>query len=59
VVPSLIDHAVLALVIERPSYGYELYERFGRRFGEFLPASQGNVYDALKRLERVRGSTAV
>lgn len=51
-VSSLIDHAVLALVIERPSYGYELYERFGRRFGEFLPASLGNVYDALKRLER-------
>jgi DNA-binding PadR family transcriptional regulator len=51
-VASLIDYAVLALVIERPSYGYELYERLGRRFGEFLPASQGNVYDALKRLER-------
>lgn len=49
---SMIDHAVLALVIERPSYGYELYERFDRRFGEFLSASQGTVYEALKRLER-------
>jgi DNA-binding PadR family transcriptional regulator len=51
-VSSLIDYAVLALVIERPSYGYELYERFERRFGEFLPTSQANVYEALKRLER-------
>jgi DNA-binding PadR family transcriptional regulator len=52
VVASLIDYAVLALVIERPSYGYELYERFERRFGEFLPTSQTNVYEALNRLER-------
>ncbi len=49
---SLIDHAVLSLLIERPSYGYELYERFERRFGEFLPTSQSNVYEALSRLER-------
>jgi DNA-binding PadR family transcriptional regulator len=48
----LINYAVLALVIERPSYGYEIAERFDRRFGEFLPATQSNVYDVLKRLER-------
>jgi DNA-binding PadR family transcriptional regulator len=51
-VGSLIDYAVLSLLIERPSYGYELYERFERRFGEFLPTSRSNLYDALKRLER-------
>jgi DNA-binding PadR family transcriptional regulator len=51
-VASLVDYAVLVLLIERSSYGYELYERFDRRFGNFLPTSQGNVYDALKRMER-------
>ncbi len=49
---SLIDYAVLALLIERPSYGYELYARYERRFGELLPTSKGNVYEVLKRLER-------
>jgi DNA-binding PadR family transcriptional regulator len=51
-VESLIDYAVLALLIERPSYGYELYARYERRFGELLPTSKGNVYEVLKRLER-------
>ncbi|HEY3830143.1 MAG TPA: PadR family transcriptional regulator [Solirubrobacteraceae bacterium] len=49
--PSLIDSIILALVIEKPSYGYELHERFGRRFGKFLSTSLANVYDALGRLE--------
>jgi len=49
--PSLIDSIVLALVVEKPSYGYELHERFERRFGKFLSTSQANVYDALGRLE--------
>jgi DNA-binding PadR family transcriptional regulator len=49
--PSLIDSVVLALVIERPSYGYEINERFQRRFGGFLSASRTRVYDALRRLE--------
>jgi DNA-binding PadR family transcriptional regulator len=49
--PSLIDSVVLALVIEKPSYGYELHDRLQRRFGEFLSTSLGNVYDALRRLE--------
>jgi DNA-binding PadR family transcriptional regulator len=48
---SLIDSVVLALVIEKPSYGYEIHERFQRRFGEFLSTSRANVYDALRRLE--------
>jgi DNA-binding PadR family transcriptional regulator len=49
--PPLIDSIILALVIEKPSYGYELHERFERRFGKFLSTSQANVYDALSRLE--------
>jgi DNA-binding PadR family transcriptional regulator len=51
VLPSLIDGIILALVIEKPSYGYELHKRFERRFGEFLSTSLANVYDALGRLE--------
>ena len=49
--PPLIDSIILALVIEKPSYGYELHERFERRFGKFLSTSQAHVYDALGRLE--------
>lgn len=50
--PSLIDYAVLGLLIERPSNGEELYERFVGRFGELLPASRAKVDAALERLER-------
>ena len=48
---SLIDYAVLSLVIERPSYGYRMREEFEQRFGGFLSLSQSNLYDSLKRLE--------
>lgn len=48
---SLIDYAVLSLVIERPSYGYRMREEFEQRFGGFLSLSQSNLYDVLKRLE--------
>ena len=48
---SLIDYAVLSLVIERSSYGYRMCEDFDRRFGGFLSLSQSNLYDVLKRLE--------
>jgi DNA-binding PadR family transcriptional regulator len=47
----LIDALVLALVIEKPSYGYEIHERFVRRFDEILSTSRANVYDVLRRLE--------
>jgi DNA-binding PadR family transcriptional regulator len=50
--PSLIDSVILALVVDRPSYGYELHERFERRFGEFVSIRLANVYDALRRLEK-------
>jgi DNA-binding PadR family transcriptional regulator len=51
VLPSLIDGVILALVIEKPSYGYEIHQRFERRLGGFLSTSLASVYDALSRLE--------
>jgi DNA-binding PadR family transcriptional regulator len=47
-----VTWAVLALVIERPSYGYELGQRFDRRFTGVLDSSMSHVYAALDRLER-------
>ena len=43
---------VLGLLIERPSYGYEIAQRFDRRFGDFIQASTSNIYATLDRLER-------
>jgi DNA-binding PadR family transcriptional regulator len=50
-VVSTVYWLVLALVIEKPSYGYEIAERYGRRFDFFLPAGRSAVYGALDRLE--------
>jgi len=44
--------AVLGLVIERPSYGYELSRRLVERLGELLPVSRSHVYGALDALQR-------
>jgi DNA-binding PadR family transcriptional regulator len=52
VLRSPVNWAVLGLVIEKPSYGYEIGQRFDRRFGEFLPVSISNIYAALDRLEK-------
>lgn len=41
---------VLALVIEQPSHGYEINQRYERRFGSFLSTSVPRVYAALDRL---------
>jgi DNA-binding PadR family transcriptional regulator len=41
---------VLALVIEQPSHGYELSQRYERRFGSFQSMSVPRVYAALDRL---------
>lgn len=51
---SLRHWLVLALVIERPSYGYELAARYDRRFAAFLPLGAGNVYSSLDQLERYK-----
>jgi DNA-binding PadR family transcriptional regulator len=52
---SSIAWALLGLVIERPSYGYELMQRFRRVYGETLVlSSHTRIYTALDAL-RVRG----
>jgi DNA-binding PadR family transcriptional regulator len=51
---SSIGWALLGLVIERPSYGYELAQRFRRVYGETLVLSNvKRIYEALDAL-RVR-----
>lgn len=49
---TTVNLAVLALVIERPSYGYELSKRLGERFGGLLAVSRSHVYGALDALQR-------
>ena len=50
---SLVHWALLGLVIERPSYAYDLAERFERRYDAVLALSNtGHVYTALGALER-------
>ena len=49
---SPVNWALLGLVIERPSYGYELGQRFERVYGELLPISCiGHIYKALEALK--------
>lgn len=48
-----VNWAVLGLVIEKPSYGYEIGRRFLVRFGDFVPASLSNIYTTLDRLVRL------
>lgn len=47
---STATWAVLGLVIERPSYGYELGQRFDRRLGEIVQLSLPGIYKALDTL---------
>lgn len=48
---SSIGWALLGLVIERPSYGYELLQRFKRTYGETLALSGASrIYEALEAL---------
>lgn len=49
---SPVTFAVLGLVIERPSYGYEISQRLQARFGSLLELrSRSHVYAALDRLQ--------
>jgi DNA-binding PadR family transcriptional regulator len=49
---SPVYWALLGLIIERPSYGYELAQRFERAYGEVIRLSSGShVYTALNALE--------
>jgi DNA-binding PadR family transcriptional regulator len=47
---SQVACAVLGLVIEKPSHGYEIGQRFDGRFGEFLSAGRSAIYAALGSL---------
>lgn len=51
---STVNWAVLALVIEQPSYGYELGQRFERRFAGVLEPQVSQIYAALSSLERAQ-----
>ena len=49
---SLVYWTLLGLVIERPSYGQELYNRFERKYGDVVRLSgASHVYGALDSLE--------
>jgi len=47
---SQVACAVLALVIEKPSHGYEIGQRFERRFGAFMSVGRSSIYAALGSL---------
>jgi DNA-binding PadR family transcriptional regulator len=50
---SPVSWALLGLVIERPSYGYELVQRFERSYGDELElSSPSQIYTALDSLAR-------
>jgi DNA-binding PadR family transcriptional regulator len=49
---SAVNWAVLGLVIERPSYGYELFQRLERRYDGVLDPPISQIYAALNALER-------
>jgi DNA-binding PadR family transcriptional regulator len=49
---SVVYWALLGLVIERPSYGLELYNRYQRLYADLLPVSgSSHIYTALDALE--------
>jgi DNA-binding PadR family transcriptional regulator len=50
VLRSQVACAVLGLVIEKPSHGYEIGQRFERRFGRFLSVGRSSIYAALASL---------
>lgn len=50
---SPVNWALLGLVIQRPSYGYELVQRFERTYGDSLELSSASqIYTALDTLMR-------
>jgi DNA-binding PadR family transcriptional regulator len=51
---SQVTCAVLGLVIEKPSHGYEIGQRFERRFGGFLSVGRSSIYAALGSLHEAR-----
>jgi DNA-binding PadR family transcriptional regulator len=51
-VRSTVDLAVLGLLLEHPSYGYELCKRYERHFDDLVRVSRSHVYSALNSLQR-------
>src|SRR3954470_23492290 len=51
---TAVRFALLALLADAPAHGYELKLRFERSVGGVWPLNVGQVYDALRRLERDR-----
>jgi DNA-binding PadR family transcriptional regulator len=50
---SVVYWVLLGLVIERPSYGLELYNRYERMYGDLLPISGGShIYKGLDEMQR-------
>jgi DNA-binding PadR family transcriptional regulator len=48
---SPVNWTVLGLVIERSSYGFELWKRYERLYGDVVPiGSESNIYAALNAL---------
>lgn len=47
---SPVTWLVLALLIERPSHGYEVSQRYDERFGSFAALSVPRIYAAIDRL---------
>jgi DNA-binding PadR family transcriptional regulator len=45
-----VNAAVLALVIEKPSYGYEVWQRFEERFRGVLEVGSSRIYQAVDGL---------
>jgi DNA-binding PadR family transcriptional regulator len=45
-----VVEAVLALIIERPSYSFELWKRFEARFLELYPLSKTRIYQSVDQL---------
>jgi len=45
-----VQTAVLALVIEKPSYGYEVWQRFEQRFGGVLDVGSSRIYQVVNGL---------
>lgn len=45
-----VHAAVLALVIEKPSYGYEVWQRFEQRFGGVLDVGSSRIYQVVNAL---------
>lgn len=47
-----IKHAILAIMAEEPTHGYELKKRFDDALGAFWPLQQAQVYNNLRLLEK-------